>query len=408
MVILPFCVMSFDLVLRYGHHVHDNSYCLCDINSFAKGSMGWQWRGGNNLPYYSSSVTHLPSKSDESTSLTWEFTDLDVSEVENFEGLLSCVKQLVAVQQHNSVRDVEDQDDNLLTTQSMVYGWLPNTNNNYLYAQLAHDVGCHRFAASSITALADMAANVVVPLDGKAIFLGLKAKHIKPVLSLGMRMEGCALSCDCPAAELREILRALQQGLDRIQTRKSKIPFTRVSSARYTIKCRTHIYLILIIPLALCALCCCVATASLTSLFNIFCRAKHIEKARNKRHSSSTLSHPPKLKLWAKVTESTTLEHVQQMLAIMSIECPNSTVFEGFWGEAAGSFNNVQWRRLRDKVENTLGCGIQLELVVPFEEKEEVINSEPIPTHSNSNTSIAFENDRRTWFITPSSKWGAV
>ncbi len=136
MVILPFCVMPFDLVLRYGHPVHDNSHCLCSINSFAKGSMGWQRRGGNTLPYYLSSVTHLPSKSDESTSLTWEFTDLDVSEVENFEGLLSCVKQLVAVQQHNSVRDAEDQDDNLLTMQSMVYGWLPNTNNNCLYAQV--------------------------------------------------------------------------------------------------------------------------------------------------------------------------------------------------------------------------------------------------------------------------------
>ncbi len=136
MVILPFCVMSFDLVLRYGHLAHDNSHCICGISSFTKGSMGRQRRGGNDLPYFSSSVTPLPSKSGGPTSLTWEFTDLDFSEVENFEGLLSRVKQLVAVQQHNSVRDVEGQSDNELTMQSMVYGWLPNTNYNCLYAHV--------------------------------------------------------------------------------------------------------------------------------------------------------------------------------------------------------------------------------------------------------------------------------
>ncbi len=67
--------------------------------------------------------------------------------------------------------------------------------------------------------------------------------------------------------------------------------------------------------------------------------------------------------------------------------------YSGLWGNAAGAVNNVQWMKLRDmvcclcvchsssdhtdtahacitltKVENTLGCGLQLELVVPFKE----------------------------------------
>ncbi len=138
MVILPFCVVPFDLVFRYGHTVYDNAHCHCGMTSFAKGSMGWQRRYGNNLPYYSSSsvVAPLFSKSDESKPLTWVFTDLDVTAVENFEGLLSRVKQFVTVQQHNAIRDGEDKDDSQLTMQSMVYGCLPNTNNNCLYAQV--------------------------------------------------------------------------------------------------------------------------------------------------------------------------------------------------------------------------------------------------------------------------------
>ncbi len=93
-----------------------------------------------------------------------------------------------------------------------------------------------------------------MPLDGKIIFLGLKAKHVKRVLSLGTRMEGyvdairtlhgrrlesclekqmphiiylsflsCVLSCDCPATELSETLRALQQGLDRMLEKQKAI-----------------------------------------------------------------------------------------------------------------------------------------------------------------------------------------